>query len=537
MNKSTFLNLIERPWPRRAIDFAIVFPFLVLPLLVHLPYRVNIFLSWDASYRLMIGQTPYSDFGLPMGIGFWLIPTLFFKLFGPTFLTLVKAQVFINLLSVLVLRGILYNLSIRPLVVTMTLLVFCLTYVIYNFWPWYNHSVIVYEMIALYFVTLYAKIETNWKRYTSLLLAGFFTFISLYTKQDMGGLCFLISLYLIAYVSWTEKKFLPLIIYVAAFAITAVALIGPFVDDGFGYWFNHGQPPHSSRISLGLLLDILLSYAIVEKLYVVGILVGLLLTAGSFKSFFENKNMFLAVSIFAAIILQSLVQRMTSPLPTDHMTYYHAFGFVGLCLFLPWEKWASKFIFVVLIGGVLLATYSAGYAKYVSGLFPAPKSDDGSVAVASKPWVEGYLPTFKKVMVPEGTNEGIKKIMALPFLKKTDLKVLNMSELTSLAYEIPYTPDTGTPLWFHMGIGMFQKQVDEINQRIRNGYYDIVLFQSIESLPTFYPAAIGEELRKDYVRYDQFIAPRRLEDSQIEVFIRPDLATQYQLSPASDPTN
>ena len=123
--------------------------------------------------------------------------------------------------------------------------------------------------------------------------------------------------------------------------------------------------------------------------------------------------------------------------------------------------------------------------------------------------------------------------MALPFLHKKELKVLNMSELTFLAYEIGYTPLTDQPLWYHMNIGMFQKQVDEINRKVQEGYYDLVLFQSIESLPTFYPLTISDELKKKYLLYDTFAAPRKLEDSSIDVFINPDLASQYGLKPVN----
>src|SRR5438045_2470468 len=97
----------------RFLDAFICLPFLIVPLLLHLPYRVNIFLSWEGAYRLYLGQVPYKDFGLPLGFGYWIIPTLFFKMFGPTFLSLVKAQVFINLLSLLCLRGILYNFKVK----------------------------------------------------------------------------------------------------------------------------------------------------------------------------------------------------------------------------------------------------------------------------------------------------------------------------------------------------------------------------------------------------------------------------------------
>src|SRR5690348_5939969 len=69
------------------------------PLFVSFPYRVNIFLSWEGAYRMSEGQIPFKDFGLPMGYMYRVIPSLFFKIFGPQLITLVKAQVFINILS------------------------------------------------------------------------------------------------------------------------------------------------------------------------------------------------------------------------------------------------------------------------------------------------------------------------------------------------------------------------------------------------------------------------------------------------------
>ncbi|MEQ9306506.1 MAG: hypothetical protein RJQ14_21515, partial [Marinoscillum sp.] len=116
-------------------DLFICTPFLLAPLFLQLPYRVNIFLSWEGAYRIMLGQIPFEDFGLPMGFGYWLIPALFFKLLGPELITLVKAQVVINAISLLSMRGILKQLNIRPYLISISLLTFCLTYVLFNFWP------------------------------------------------------------------------------------------------------------------------------------------------------------------------------------------------------------------------------------------------------------------------------------------------------------------------------------------------------------------------------------------------------------------
>lgn len=519
------------------VDFLIIFPFLILPLLINLPYRVNIFLTWEGAYRLYLGQTPFADFGIPMGFGFWLIPALFFNIFGPTFLALVKAQVFINFISLISLRGLLYNLKLKPLAVTIALLIFCLTYVIYNFWPWYNHSVVVFELVSLFFLTSYQAEKSKKANAFNLTLSGVFTFITFYTKQDVGGLCFLICLFLLGYVSFHERKISPLLIYISSFTITGALFILPFLSNDFMYWFNLGQAPHSSRISVGLLLDIFLSRSLLEKVYLLLIMGLLFMRLSTLKDFLNNKNLFMLSIISTALILQSIVTRATSPLPTDHMSYFHTFAFIGIASLLPWETWTKHLIVVLVLFLVIGLTFSEGYWKYVSGFLMPHQDDSSAVLIQSDPWIESDLPTMKKILLPVKTHDGITKLMSLPFLDKKDLRVLNMSELTSLANEIGYTPLTQQPLWYHLNIGMFQKQVDEFNVKVHDGYYDLVLFERVPSLNNFYPYEVLDELKKKYILVDTFLAPRKLEDSHIDVFVQPDLVTKFGLKSLSEQTN
>lgn len=538
MNKSPFEIFIESPRKLVILDLLIVLPFLILPLLLQLPYRVNIFLTWEGAYRLSLGQVPFQDFGIPMGFGFWLIPALFFKLFGPTFMSLIKAQVLINLLSVVAIRGILYKLKIKPIAITLTILVFCLTYVIYNFWPWYNHSVVVFELIALYFLLSYLVDESRISsRLLSITLAGFFSFVAFFTKQDVGGICFFICVFLLCYYSIKEKKIQPLLIYSAAFSISAALFIIPFLKYDFLYWFNYGQEPHSSRISIKSLLDILLAQSTLEKVYLLIILFAITIKIKSWKSFIDNNLLFYTVTIVLAFILQSIVTRVTSPLPTDHMSYFHTFGFVGISLFFPWEKWSSKLIYVLCLSILLVGLYSTGVWQYVSRLIPIKHDPENLAQTPYHPWAPNSWPTMKNVLLPAATNSGIDRLMKLPILKNKDLKVLNMTELTSLAREIGYTPLTQQPLWYHLNIGIFEREVEEINQKIADGYYDMVLFQSIPSLNNFYPYKVLDKLKEKYFLYDTFLAPRKLEDSNIQVFIRPDLANQFELKQVNDSTS
>ncbi len=200
MNRSVSTKFLEKPYSFLLIDLVLVLPFLLLPLVVKLPYRVNIFLTYEGAYRMFLGQIPFRDYGQPVGFGFWLIPLLFFKLFSPTFLSLIKAQVFINLISLAALRGILYRVKLKPIAVTSTLLIFCLVYVIYNFWPWYNHIVVVFELVTFYFLTSFSNTPRKWAYYLYLVLAGFFCFLTLFTKQDVGGICLLFSLFVLGYI-------------------------------------------------------------------------------------------------------------------------------------------------------------------------------------------------------------------------------------------------------------------------------------------------------------------------------------------------
>src|SRR5687768_1971911 len=159
-----------------ALELIITLVFCFIPLLFNNPYRINIFLSWEGAYRMSLGQMPFRDFSLPMGYGYWVIPAIFFKIFGPYFFTLIKAQVFINLISVLAFRSILKILDVRPVVILLSVLVFCFSYVSFNFWPWYNHSVVVFEFVAIYFVLRAIFDTTAWKMWASLVLGAFFIF-------------------------------------------------------------------------------------------------------------------------------------------------------------------------------------------------------------------------------------------------------------------------------------------------------------------------------------------------------------------------
>lgn len=528
------------------IETALIILLALVPLLVSFPYRVNIFLSWEGAYRLSEGQIPYRDFGMPLGYMYWVVPAVFFKVFGPQLITLVKAQVFINVISGLAFRSILKSLQVQPGIRLLSVFLYCISFSFFNFWPWYNHTVIVYEMIALAFLMRY--FFAGRRRWILLSLSALFTFFSFFTKQDGGGLAFLLCLVLLAYNGVYEKQWKPLLIYLVSVAIAAFAILLPLARYNFGYWFNYGQPPHTARISAFEIADEFFAASQWIKFY---LLLIVLLVLGLYKKnkkeFLTNRTSGLFLLLTLGILVEAAVLQVTSYTPPDNNIFFHSFAFAFILFFLSKFLRLDFYNYKTLLVGcaALMLWWSGVFWKYVQRIaqriLPATEAHaaggenrvDRHTYILHPPtgeipeseWVLTGLKAFEKVYMPRPTAEGISRLLnSAPVKSKKDLHVLNMTELTPLAVEMPYRLETGpqTPLWYHLGVSMFNREAEMYEQRIRNKEYDLVLFEYIPSLNNFYPFRIRNTLLKEYRRIDSFPAPRR-GDTQgtVEVFTRP----------------
>jgi hypothetical protein len=307
------------------LEVCIIVLFALVPLFITFPYRVNIFLSWEGAYRLSEGQIPFRNFGIPMGYMYWVIPAFFFKIFGPQMITLVKAQVFINIISGLAFRSILKNISLQPGVKLLSVLLYCLSFSFFNFWPWYNHTVIVYEMIGLAFLTKFLFSENrNW---IWISLSALFIFFSFFTKQDGGALGFLICTALLVYHGFYERKWIPLLIFLLTTALVAFIVIAPLMRFNFRYWFNYGQPPHTSRVSFFEILDEFLYSSQWIKFYLFVIAVIGLVRFKSFQQLINDKRNFIFLLLTLGIMVESAVLQVTSYTPPDNNIFFHSFAF------------------------------------------------------------------------------------------------------------------------------------------------------------------------------------------------------------------
>ena len=536
-----------------------------VPLFIHLPYRVNIFLSWEGAYRMSHGQLPFRDFGIPLGGMYWVIPAIFFKLFGSQMITLIKAQVLINILAGLSFRSILRSLSVDKGIRLASVLLFCLSYSFFNFWPWYNHSVIFYELVGLAFLFRYFRgdivAEGGHKRLLWLVGAAFFTCCSFLTKQDGGGLAFVVACWVLAVDGVLQRKWKPLAIYAGSFVLLMGLIILPFVSHGFGYWFNHGQPPHSSRVSLFDIVSELFGYSVWIKFYFFLIAVLVVVRWRSWVALRADRAAVLLVALTLGILGEAAILQVTSYTPPDNNIFFQSFGFA--CAFsllaplLPIRPERPALLLVLSLGVVIW--WSGSWWNYTQRIVARflPKKETATISptgenvvnkdtymiprdttrdIPMSEWVECELPSFRKISMPAPTVAGIHRLLDMELIRNYragrkpgdgpgDLRVLNMSELTPLAAEVPFALEKNPrlPLWYHLGVGMFNRQADTFETRIRDHYYDLVLFEYIPTLNNFYPFRVRDSLRSQYSQVDSFPAPRRGVETQgvIEVFVRP----------------
>jgi len=547
MQQKNIWSYLNHPRTGAILEILIIIVLAMVPALLSMPYKVGIYLSWEGAYRISEGQIPFRDFGLPMGGYYWVIPAVFFKLFGPTLISLAKAQVFINILAGLAFRSILKSLSVASAIRISGIIIFCLSYSFRNYWPWYNHTVIVFGFMALAFLLRGLFAESSKKAHINLLLAGTFTYISFFTKQDGGGLIFFICLFLVLYTSWLEKKWSYTLLYLASFAVLSACTVLYFSQWDFHYWFNYGQPPHNARVDKSDILNTFFVDSSWLRFYVFITLVLVYWKYKDLKSFISDKQYMIFLLLTMGILCMAAIYQVTSYTPEECNIFFHAFAYVfiisNMVLLFPARSGGLKFSVLMVAGAFLL--WSQTYWLHIKRLFihsnqvtthmTSPSGENvvnmhNAITYKKDPnfidmsqWVFTDLPTLKRVKVPPPTAEGIKRLMAMDVVKNTkDMKVLNMSELTTLAKEIPYKLEAGPgyPLWYHLGVGMFNREAEMFEKKIKENYYDLVLFEDLPELNNFYPYRVQKVLQEHYEKVDAFLAPRSTVQGFIEVYVK-----------------
>ena len=532
-----------------ALEILVILSFAIFPNFFNFPYRVNIFLSWEGAYRLYLDQIPYKDFGLPLGFTYWIIPATFFKLFGPSMMSLIKAQTFINIISGFAFRGILKVFRLNEGKILVLVILYCLSYSFFNFWPWYNQSVFVFELIGLYFLLLALIHLKGTKHILSLITAALFITSSFFTKQDGGGFAILIAGFITVVYTLYSRKFIPILVYSAGILFFGCLYILPFLPHDFGYWFNHGQPPHYSRLSMLDIFTEVFGASEWLKFYFIVIVALIIYQLNKNWKYYTDSIENLLFPVFTLLIIfQASIIQVTSYTPPDNNIYFHSIAIAFILGSVNFNFNLKQVGYVLVFVSMVFLWWSGTYWDYIIRIgqrkFPElfERSEEGVVSKntymidegedqesAEANWVLSDYEAFKGIYIPKGTLEGIKRAEQLDVFKTGKApSVLNMTELTPLAYEWGYELKSGYPLWYHLNVSMFDREAENMCKDISAMEYDLILFEDVPFLNNFFAYPVLDCIKEKYVLVDRFDPPRRPVAGDILVFIHPRFQNNFE---------
>jgi hypothetical protein len=377
------------------------------------------------------------------------------------------------------------------------------------------------------------------------MLAAFFSALCALTKQDAGGLSLIFSIVLLAADVFFEKKYKPIMYFLLFYSISLAILVLPVIKYDFGYWFNYGQPPHFSRINLYDFISMFMEESLWIKFYLIMIIVIVIIRFRSVKEFLSDKQYFFYTLFTIGILVQALLIQVTSFSPKTVNYYFHAFGMAFFLFNLKGLINLERIWIMVLFLFMILVWRSDNYWKYanrlLTGLIPSLAAPSPTNVVSRNTWgskdtTENSVVVWKKtnyrtlknVTLPENTVQGIERILAADFVKNNaHLKVLNMTNLSFLAYEMNYELSRGQdyPLWYHKGVAFFEREEKLLCTRVVESGYDLILFEKMPDVDNFFPFGVRAcAIKSDaYQVVDKFIAPTGYKTDSVEVFVNKKL--------------
>ncbi len=426
---------------------------------------------WEGAYRLLLGQRPYVDFGLPLGpVALWM-GWVGMKLQGPSFATLRSVAVVWNVVLTLGLFALFREWRIdgrRFQVIFWTAIAATVLPLAYL---WYNGVGLGLVLIAVLAITWSRRVRRG--ELLAVLAGGCIT-LAVFAKQDFGGLGLAIIVGSLAF----SREWRTLAWFVAGVAVSAALMLWHFAGPEFAYWFNHGQPPHSSqlvRLWYRRELDDLLA-------------LGAALTA--LGLWWRKRDISLLLA--GGFVVSALITRRTSGLPSITGTYFLPFGvYILFCAHDRWNARRSRWISAVMVMVALLAGQRTlkNMVRVASNLVTrAPMSFDLSPARSTTGI--GYPPdalkTFRPMRLPAGSVAAVVSLTEWVRENRSGRPcvLLNISEYSPLYAATGCTPPLHVPLWFHTGFTFWDREEADVRSRVGKGEFDVVLVQSVHDVPS-----------------------------------------------------
>jgi len=438
---------------------------------------------FDGGLRVWYGQVPYRDFFIPTGPMIYYLQGLFNFILEPGRIALLLHASVINTLAL-----ILFFRHSRKYVNVILCAGF--TILLHFFYharlvnPWYDQTALLFyfaaQVVAFPYFDKPRPISIK-----TLTLISFFCLLSIFSKQDIGALGSLfIAGQLIGYSRRSFRNLGLFVLILTSQVLLVVLLFNSSTD--FSYWFNYGQPPHSSRADLifskvlsdtWLLQDFRLHTVVLGAVFVI--------VMRDYSQLTVKNYLFVGgLSVFSILISITSGQGKYSSLFFIPLIAVHLLKliFENRCVKLGPRK---GILISYLVGWVVIGYMTT---KIFANLFPV--------------WLtinEGYTPlqnsSYAGYKLEPELIQGIEQLKTVLQKGKDKDKdngssdwFLNMSSYTFLYKDLNIEPPRGMHLYYHSGVTVFEKDYLDLKVKLEKRNFRYILLQE---MATGFPS--GEE--------------------------------------------
>jgi len=202
---------------------------------------------WEGGYRATLGQRAFIDYYIPYGTLVFEIQSVFNHVFGSN-LGSMALHTFVLSAILCVIFYFLLRKEFGYFLSSVFSLFFYISFAGVSFIPYYN--LYAYFFLFLNLFLLYKHKDEKTLPGFVYILSAVLGVLSFYSKQDIGLLqiFFILLYFLFNYIKDLKKIVLNYFVFSIVLLVSSHFAFSGMLE-GFRYWFNIGQPPHTSRFS------------------------------------------------------------------------------------------------------------------------------------------------------------------------------------------------------------------------------------------------------------------------------------------------
>lgn len=441
------------------------------------PFFRDYSIIFEGGYRVMLGQVPYRDFYIPVGPVTFYIQGFFDFLLGAN----LWASGFHSGSLAAVLAVCLYLVSWPRLgknaaVFFSLLSFFSLTGVI-NY-PWYNTESYFFFLLNIFLLIKIQDLPRLEKK--TCIFSALLTFLGIFSKQDTGMLHFFAVTGFFLFYFRQDFKLWLLNYAGLTVLLTILTVIGYQSVGNFLYWFNYGQPPHSSKFH-----EFFDAKPWTHWRFYALIVLGIC-------QFLPKLSLEVRKRAFLLAVLTGLpfVTAYTSGRPMQTWLYGSIAGlfvFYDLLLYIPvppqkFPRYKSILRALIIAAGIFWVDAFGLMGRYVTGtVLMQPRFESASWAQDLKQRFglsemtviqEG---SYKHGLIPKENIDDLQKLKNT--IREYDGNFFNMSEYEFLYTDFKVRPPAGVPLWFDQGTSYFDRDISNLKEYIAAKKPGLILLQ------------------------------------------------------------